>query len=271
MDEFTPNRAPNPNPFPHRLEEIAARKVVLVVDDDSSQRDSLRRTLSKLGVEILDAGSSREALEYLSRGAVDLLIADYRMPSIDGIELVRRARAQTPGIQTLMLTGFGTTEVVLRSLNEAHVDYFIQKPCHTGGLLTLVATLLRLKQGEYAPRVVVGLESIEEGERLGFILEGASMSYERVRSKEEFAQALQGKGNLVAITEGEGREFHGMELVEGMQANRIPRRPLILVCSHVEESDVVRAARLGIRHLVLRPWTDEGLLSRVRELLLSGS
>lgn len=263
---IAPTRSGGNEPVPPRLEDP---KVVLVVDDDPNLRDSLRRTLSVLKARVLDAGSAKEALEVLGHFKVDLLIADYMMPSINGIELVRRARAQRPEIRTLMMTGFATTQVILRSLNEAHVDHFVEKPWQPEHLLRLAGSLLRLRDGKYAPRVIVGLELPDESDRLCAALERAAMAFRRASSMDELIRLLSSEGNIVLITELEGLVFRGMDLLRGMGAREIPRRPVILTSSVVTEESLVGAARLGTRHVVLRPWTDETLLSRIQELLLS--
>jgi CheY-like chemotaxis protein len=83
------------------------RTGILVVDDDEMVRHLVSVSLRSAGYSVMEAGSGTEALEVLSRSTeVGMLVTDIRMPGMDGLELVRRARDGNPCIKVLYMTGF---------------------------------------------------------------------------------------------------------------------------------------------------------------------
>ena len=86
---------------------IGGTEAVLLVEDEPTTRDVARRYLEGLGYLVRTAGSAREALEMLASGPTpDLLLADVRMPGMQGPELVRVARATWPGLRAALMSGF---------------------------------------------------------------------------------------------------------------------------------------------------------------------
>ncbi len=111
--EATPQAATStlaPGPSSRRPEGLAgkgpASRVILLVDDDGDVLAALRTFLETLfpGVTILAYDDPRAALDCLTRHAIDLIVADFRMPHMDGVQLVRAARQFTPA-PALILTG----------------------------------------------------------------------------------------------------------------------------------------------------------------------
>jgi two-component system, chemotaxis family, chemotaxis protein CheY len=103
---------------------------LLVVDDSSTMRRIIINTLNKLGYqEIAEAGNGREGLERLAAGPVDLVITDWNMPEMTGIEFVRALRAK-PGGQTipiLMVTTNAAKDDIVEALH-AGVNNYVVKP-----------------------------------------------------------------------------------------------------------------------------------------------
>jgi sigma-B regulation protein RsbU (phosphoserine phosphatase) len=103
---------------------------VLIVDDDELVRAFLHLLIEELGCAVLTAGDGAEALEMLAAHHVDVLITDWMMPEIDGIELVRRARSSGNSegyLHIIMMTAKGQEQTVRAAL-AAGVDDFLQKP-----------------------------------------------------------------------------------------------------------------------------------------------
>lgn len=121
---------------------------VLVVDDSKMMRMMHARSLRQAGyrVEILEAGDGAEALQVLeAAGPVDLIICDWNMPGMDGLEFVRAVRARAaPGgrrVPVLMITSQGTQEQVARA-KEAGVDTLLVKPVTPEALAVSLEMLL---------------------------------------------------------------------------------------------------------------------------------
>ena len=82
--------------------------VVLVVDDEPGVLRLCQRLLQRAGLKVITVTNPREGLEILERSQVDLLLADIRMPGMDGFELIDRARILQPDLAIVVMTGFGT-------------------------------------------------------------------------------------------------------------------------------------------------------------------
>lgn len=78
---------------------------ILVVDDEESLRRLLRRTLEGSGHQVTEAGDGQTALEVLKDSPADLVITDLYMPNTDGLELILKLRAFSPGLKVIALSG----------------------------------------------------------------------------------------------------------------------------------------------------------------------
>ena len=126
------------------------RKRILIVDDDPALLEALPEALL-LRIEELEidtAASAATALEQIERTDYDAIIADIKMPGINGLELLQRVRALRPETPTLLITGFGEHDLVLQALRGGAYDY-IQKPINRD---YFVAVLKRALQMVYLRR-----------------------------------------------------------------------------------------------------------------------
>ena len=110
---------------------MAAR--ILVVDDEESIRFSLERALKRDGHEVWTAEDGYQALRLLQHHAFDLILTDLKMEGIDGVEVMRQARAMLPDTAIIMLTGYATLESAIEALRQGAIDYLI-KPCSSADI-----------------------------------------------------------------------------------------------------------------------------------------
>jgi excisionase family DNA binding protein len=102
---------------------------ILVVDDESTIRDMLSRTLSQYEVEtVSDAAAALELLR-VSNVPYHLLIADLKMPGMDGLSLIRKARELRAGLPIIIITGFSTESSAIEAVNLGVAGY-LTKPFH---------------------------------------------------------------------------------------------------------------------------------------------
>jgi sigma-B regulation protein RsbU (phosphoserine phosphatase) len=101
---------------------------VLVVEDSVSERFRLVALLKKLGFEVLQAADGREALSILDSNPVDIILSDWNMPVMTGLDLCRVVRTEYPGhLYFILITGRETTEDLVEGM-EVGADDFIRKP-----------------------------------------------------------------------------------------------------------------------------------------------
>ncbi len=117
---------------------LAGRRI-LVLDDDSAVREVTATILRDLGCTVVEAGSGRAALDILEQDAeIDMLLADYAMPGMNGMEAAKAARRLRPELPVLFITGFAD----LAALKEAGEDRIVQKPYRENELAAKVEALL---------------------------------------------------------------------------------------------------------------------------------
>ena len=125
---------------------------ILVVDDDQSVREALRRALSMQGYSVELAPDGEKALERIAKNGstVDLAIVDIQMPNVDGIEVTRRLRAEGSSLPILMLTARDQISDRVVGL-EAGADDYLVKPFALEELVARVRALLRRLGSDETP------------------------------------------------------------------------------------------------------------------------
>jgi len=118
-----------------------ARQHVFVVDDEVKVLEAIAETLGSLGVEVTCFVNPIECLEHMRREKCDLLVADLKMPEMDGIELLTNVRRRTPWVPVLVVTGYGDIPSAVRAIKAGAVD-FVEKPLDKRSLLRIVKTIL---------------------------------------------------------------------------------------------------------------------------------
>lgn len=123
---------------------------VLLVDDEGNVLNALRRCLSFINIDMLGGEgiqvetyvSAELALERMESEDFDLVISDYRMPEMSGVEFLTRAIELQPHIARMILSGYADRDAILASINETQVSRFLCKPWDDADLRTLVASTL---------------------------------------------------------------------------------------------------------------------------------
>jgi excisionase family DNA binding protein len=114
------------------------RSRVLVVDDESSIRELLQKTLALAEYDVDVAPDGRAALERLRLGNYDLLIADLKMPGMDGLTLIREAKRLKTDLPVIIITGFSTESSAIEAVNLGVAGY-LTKPFRVPQVLAAAA------------------------------------------------------------------------------------------------------------------------------------
>lgn len=102
---------------------------IMIVDDEAIQLDSLNRGLRSKGYQVQGMGCPEEALSFLNdhEGPVDLVITDYAMPGMNGMELLKQIRERHKSLPVIMMTAYGEKSLVIDAMRH-RCDSFIEKP-----------------------------------------------------------------------------------------------------------------------------------------------
>jgi DNA-binding NtrC family response regulator len=100
---------------------------ILIVDDESSQRQAIAGFLKKLKYNVLESGSGEDALAQIMNKPIDLVISDIRMPGMSGLELQNKAREIIPDITFIFMTAFGSVGDAVEAMRKGAYNY-LSKP-----------------------------------------------------------------------------------------------------------------------------------------------
>lgn len=171
---------------------------ILVVDDELIVRDSLKEWLhEEAGFTVTTAASGPEALEHLAAGPVHLMLTDIKMPGMDGVELLERARETAPELTVIMMTAYATVETAVAAMKIGALDYLI-KPFDPDKLIPMVTTVYDRFVATRDRQVAVGALVLCGGTAFFDPLTGKNTlgygQYPNVVTSLEFERILSGTG-----------------------------------------------------------------------------
>ncbi len=194
-----------------------ARPRVVVIDDKPSMCTMLETVLS-LEYEVRSFTDPRRALEALLEDPADVVITDFRMPGLDGLEVLERLRAAAPQTQTIVMTAYGTVEQAVQAVRKGAFDY-VPKPFEPEEMALAVARAL--EHGRLAQRTRTLEREVAESGRGADALIGDSAAMERIRALIERV-APQDVTVLVSGRTGTGKEVVARALHAASPRARAP-------------------------------------------------
>lgn len=207
-----------------------AKKIsILIVDDEESVRDSLYNWFIEDGYRVECAENANRALSILESDSFDIILADIKMPGMDGLEMLRRIKLLKSDSIVIVMTAFATVDTAVQALKDGAFDY-ITKPFDPDDLSHLIRNASKqislVEENENLKKKVVSLENVEE-------LIGKSEAIKVVlKDIESVAQS-----NSSVVISGESGT--GKELVAKAIHSNSPRKffPLVSVhCGALTES-----------------------------------
>ncbi len=203
---------------------------ILVVEDEPFQREMIRDHLVGEGYRVHEAESGEKALQLLEKHSFDLLLLDFRMPGMNGIEVLKEARRVAPHVEAILITAYGAIETAVEAMKAGAADY-LTKPINLDELGLLIERvgrhLMLARENDLLRREVQG------GDRAGKTI---------LHKSGEMAQVIQ-LAQRVAPSEAtvliRGETGTGKELVARLIHRLSPRaqNPLVtLNCAAVPEA-----------------------------------
>ena len=244
---------------------------VLVVDDDTAERQNLCAIVSGEGYTVADVGSGQEALEFLQQSQVDLVLTDLFMSGVDGWELIESIKRSHPQTHVVVLSG-NISEQGERLLVDRHIDGYLVKPVVPRRLQILFRALLlpghldRRTEAVVVDRDHSAIAAVEEA--LGD-LGVYTKAFDNVRKAMHF---IAGDPPNLVVTELAVGRHSGFDLIEDIRRSRdLPYIPILAVTTAPTRDQIRRAAGLHVNGILPKPLNIDALKSRALKLLEQGT
>jgi DNA-binding NtrC family response regulator len=202
---------------------------ILIVDDEESVRESLYSWFMEDGYHVECAENAKKALLMLENENFDIILADIKMPGMDGLEMLRRIKLLKTDSIVIVITAFATVDTAVQALKDGAFDY-ITKPFDPDDLSHLIRNASKQislsEENENLRKKVVSLENVED------LIGNSEVMKKVLRDIESVAQS----NSSVVIT---GESGTGKELVAQAIHSNSPRKffPLVSVhCGALTES-----------------------------------
>ncbi len=202
---------------------------ILIVDDDPGICLLLKKFLSKKGFEAYDKKTGQEALEFLEKEKVDLILCDFKLPDEDGIELLKKFKKIQPEVIVIIITGYSHVKIAVKAIKLGAYDY-VTKPLYPDEILNTIKNALSEKEqdnSEGKARKIKNYLSFNECElihlhdqiklvaptELTVIITGETGTGKEYLANTIHQNSKRAKGNFIAVDCGAlPRELAGSEL-----------------------------------------------------------
>src|SRR5947209_12379914 len=119
--------------MPQLLDNPPSRKTgeglrVLVIDDNRSFAEAMAETLERVGYECVVATSGKEGARLIEQEDFDLILTDLRLPDLDGLAILRKAREDLPDAEVVMITGYGDVKTAVEAIKQGAAHYLTKPP-----------------------------------------------------------------------------------------------------------------------------------------------
>lgn len=131
---------------------------ILIIDDDDFIRGVLMSVLKKAGYQVIDASDGETGLKYVKQHEPDLVLTDYKMPGISGMDVLQELVRTKPGLPVILLTAYGDVALTIKAIQAGAYD-FIEKPVKNHELLEAIQNGVKASEQSKSLKQVIAPEA----------------------------------------------------------------------------------------------------------------
>jgi two-component system response regulator HydG len=232
---------------------------ILVVDDDRRMAKTLVDIFQVKGYEAEAAHSGPEALEKVLGDSFDCILADIKMPGVNGVQLYRTIKARRPDLPVVLMTAYSSDEQVREGLEEGVVAV-LTKPLEINLLLSFFSSLRQ------ECSIVIVDDDHEFCKTLGDILRARGFAVTQIIDPHDVVGRIKPDGQVVLL-DMKLNDVSGLEVLEEIRA-QYPRLPVVLVTGYRQEMALAieAALKIGAYTCLYKPFPIEELIQLLTEV-----
>jgi two-component system response regulator HydG len=164
---------------------------ILIIEDNETMRDAMAAIIGKMGHEFDSAKNGNDGLQLLENSSYDLVVTDYKMEGMDGLEVLKQVKQKFPLTEVLIITAFGTIELAVEAMKLGAVDFITKPFSHEEFKLKIERILERIKEKKELARLsdenIYLRDELEEQFNYGEIIGKSKPMQEVYRTLEKVA------------------------------------------------------------------------------------
>lgn len=242
---------------------------VLIIEDDESARKQLAKLVRKEGFEVTEAEDGAAGFEIFKEMNPDIIITDFSLPKMDGLELIHSVKRRSPEVQVILVTAFGGDDVAMMALRNGVLDY-IKKPIDIDAL---VVALGRAKENIYLrkrtamfPNLLLAEDEDKIRERLARVLEGEGWKVLQASDGEKAVNIFQSAKIDIALLDIKMPKKDGLTALMEMRSISDDFEAIIL-SGFGDEATAIQAMRSGATSFIRKPLDLDHLIVTVEKAI----
>jgi two-component system response regulator HydG len=164
---------------------------ILIIEDNDTMREAMAAIIGKMGHEFDSAKNGHEGLQFIEKSAYDLVVTDYKMEGIDGLEVLKQVKEKYSSTEVLIITAYGTIELAVEAMKLGAIDFITKPFSHEEFKLKIERILERIREKKEFARLsdenIYLRDELEEQFNFGEIIGKSKSMQEVYRTLEKVA------------------------------------------------------------------------------------